>query len=307
MNILITGIGGPAGLNTLAFMPNDVNMFGCDCDAEAVERINRTGLKTPVFFKVPRAREEGFIETIKGLVVRNSIDLIIPTVDEELLVFSENDVGTRVAVSPMNTVNICNDKYLLYEKFRDYEFCPVYTLGKSDTAIYGKIFVKPRIGRGSRGSASFFTERNVPKQYLNSSYVVCEFLPGREYTVDAMCDLDGRLVYAVPRIRTEVIRGVSVKGKTEKNQEILKITEEICKVLKFVGPINLQFKLDAKSKPKLVEINPRFSGGLPITAASGINPMGILIDIVEGRSIDGERLEWKEIEAENDIIRRIKL
>ena len=306
MNILITGAGGPAGINTLAFMPKDVTAFACDTDSEAVEKIRKACIDVPVFFRIPRAREEGFLDSIKQIIRKNEIDLVIPTVDEELLVFSENPIE-QVIVSPMKTINACNDKYLLYEKFRDYAFCPIYTLGKSDVAIHGKIFVKPRIGRGSRNTAKYTTEKEVPSQYLSNEFVFCEYLPGKEYTVDAMCDLQGNLVYAVPRIRTDVLKGVSVKGITEKNQKILKITGEICKVLKFVGPINLQFKLDINSKPKLVEINPRFSGGLPITAASGISPLKILIDIAQGRVIDKSMLEWNEIESENEIMRRVRL
>ena len=121
-----------------------------------------------------------------------------------------------------------------------------------------------------------------------------------------MCNLEGRLLYAVPRIRIETSDGISVKGKTERNEELIRYTEEICKALKFIGPINLQFKLDYAGKPKLVEINPRFSGGLPITAAAGINPLEILIDVINRKEIEKNRVEWKEIETSNETIRRLK-
>jgi carbamoyl-phosphate synthase large subunit len=306
MNVLITGVGGPAGINTLTLMPKNVNVFGGDCDPEAVDRINKAGLNLPTFYKIPKANEEGFLDMIKEIVTKHNIDLVIPTVDEELLIFSENPLETKVAISPFTTINMCNDKYLLYEKFDGYEFCPVYALAGSDKGVYGKIFVKPRIGRGGRNTAFFESEGNIPKDYMTNNFVVCEYLPGKEYTVDAMCDFDGNLIFAVPRIRTEVIKGISVKGKTEKNDNVLKITGEICKVLKFIGPINLQFKLDANSKPKLVEINPRFSGGLPLTAAAGINPVEVLLEAAQG-NVDKDKLNWNEVEAENDVMRKLRL
>ena len=86
MNVLITGIGGPAGINTLTLMPRNVNVFGCDSDAEAVQRITRAGQSLPTFYTIPKANEEGFIDSINEIVLKNDIDLIIPTVDEELLV-----------------------------------------------------------------------------------------------------------------------------------------------------------------------------------------------------------------------------
>ena len=305
MNILITGIGGPSGITTLSLMPKDVKTFGCDADAEAEGRVRKTGLEAP-FFKVPLAREEGFLDAIRELVRENQIDLLIPQVDEELLFFAENDVGTRVVVSPPITLNTCLDKYQLYERFKDRGLCPAYALGDSEIRIYGQVFVKPRRGRGSRNSAGFASVSGIPKEFLTNSYVISEFLPGTEYTVDAMCDFQGSLVYAVPRVRTETLHGISIRGRTEKNREIMEITHEICKVLKFIGPINLQFKLDKAGKPKLVEINPRFSGGLPITAAAGINPVEILLELFRGNEIPKERLVWEEMESGNEVIRRLK-
>ena len=166
--------------------------------------------------------------------------------------------------------------------------------------------MKPRVGRGGRGAEAYDSMGSVPKEKLGDGNVICEYLPGNEYTVDTMCDLNGRLLYAVPRVRTEVLNGVSVRGRTENNADIIDIVREICKVLKFSGPINLQFKLNSQGKAKLVEINPRFSGGLPITAAAGIDPVAVLLDVAGGKEIPEERLRWNAVEADNEIMRRVR-
>ncbi len=305
MKVLITGVGGPAGINTVALLPRDIDAVCCDCDPAAQERAMRAGLRIPVFRKVPRADDKDFPAVIRKIIDEENIDTVIPTVDEELPVFSA-DQNERVIVSPAGTVKICDDKFLLFEKFRDYSFCPVYSLGGSDLAVYGKVFVKPRTGRGGRGAAPYPSMGEIPGDKLNDRNVICEYLPGDEYTVDAMCDLEGKLLYAVPRVRVEVSNGVSVTGRTENNTQLTDIVHEICKVLKFTGPINLQFKLTGRGKPKIVEINPRFSGGLPITAAAGIDPVRILLDVVQGKAIAPERLQWDEIESANEMIRRLK-
>jgi carbamoyl-phosphate synthase large subunit len=304
MNVLVTGVGGPAGINVLSLMPGDVNVFGCDADQAALDRVKKAGLHVE-FFLVPAASEKNFLISIEEVVKNNNIDVVISTVTEELLLLSGSRVHGVVA-SPISTIRTCNDKYMLYERFRGREFCPQYALPGSGK-MEGKVFVKPRIGRGSRGTASFDTMSKIPKEMLTNDFVVCEYLPGTEYTVDAMCGPDGQLVYAVPRARTEVVGGISVRGRTEKHGRILQITGEICKALKFTGPINLQFKLNNQGEPKLTEINPRFSGGLPITAAAGISPVEVLLDLVQGRKIDARRLQWRETEADNEIMRRLRL
>jgi carbamoyl-phosphate synthase large subunit len=71
----------------------------------------------------------------------------------------------------------------------------------------------------------------------------------------------------------------------------------ICNTLKFIGPINIQFKLDSQGIPKLVEINPRLSGGFPLTVASGVNSLEILYKLIKGEQINPKELEWNETES----------
>ena len=43
--------------------------------------------------------------------------------------------------------------------------------------------------------------------------IIQEYLPGKEYTVDVLSDLDGNSLLAIPRERIEVKAGISSKGK----------------------------------------------------------------------------------------------
>jgi carbamoyl-phosphate synthase large subunit len=204
-------------------------------------------------------------------------------------------------------VEVCNDKFLFYERFREYGFSPRYVVTdrKEDLAVFGreKIFMKPRIGRGSRGTRIFDDFGEIPDELVNRSNVFCEYLPGHEYTADVLCGFDGKPIVIMPRKRLEVLKGVCVKGRMEKNRKIIKNIEKMCEVLKFTGPINIQFKLDSKGTPKLVEANPRFSGGLPISIKAGVNPLTLLYDLVQGKKIEREKLAWKEIECSQEIER----
>ncbi len=306
MKVLVTGAGGPAGMNVISHSPADVGMVACDADPSAMERLGSRG-KNTTFYQVPYARdEEDFIKVIKEISSREEIDLIIPTVDEELLVFSRNRdrFRARVIVSPAETVETCNDKYLFYQRFIDQGFSPrhVVTDKRDDLRVFGneRLFMKPRVGRGSRGTETFENVKEIPEEQISKKNVFCEYLPGYEYTADVLCDLEGRPLVIMPRKRIEVYKGVCVRGRMERNHEIIGSIEKICDALKFIGPINIQFKMDSRVRPKLVEANPRFSGGLPITIKAGVNTPELLYDLVRGRQISRERLEWKEIEASQE-------
>lgn len=314
VKVLVTGVGGPAGRNVVSHSPETWEIVACDADSRAETRLASLGRTISRFYTVPYAREEKrFIKAVKDIVSREKIDLIIPTVDEELVTFSKNTVplaGVNVMNSPRETVEACNDKYLFYERFRDHGFAPRYvvTNKRDDLKEFAKekILMKPRIGRGSRGIRKFENADEIPDELINRNNVFCEYLPGYEYTADVLCDLDGNPVVIMPRKRLEVHNGVCVKGKMERNHKIIRNIEKMCRVLKFIGPINIQFKLDSGGKPKLVEANPRFSGGLPITIKAGVNTLELLNDLLEGRTISREKLEWKEIEAAQEIERPVR-
>mgnify|MGYP000041114636 CR=1 FL=1 len=303
MNVLITGSGGPAGINALRFLPPHIQRIACDADENAKQRMEEAGVANIKFYNVPPANHPEFLKALKKILKKENIDMVIPTVDEELLILAEKqkEMGAKVIISPYETIRTCNDKFLLYEVFKGFDFCPKYLVTESREDLldfFGrdKVLVKPRISRGSRGVYVFETPEAVPGELITEKNIFCEYLPGREYTVDALCDLEGNLVLAIPRLRVKTEKGVSIHGKTERNNEILRCVEKTCNTLKFIGPINIQFKYDSKEKPKLVEINPRLSGGFPITVASGLNPLEILFRMIEGERIDKETLVWFEKE-----------
>ena len=290
--------------------PNDI--VACDANPAVIEKFRVIGRGNVKFIVVPEAAESSYLGKIREIVKDEGIGLVIPTVDEELSALSGNEdsVGAKVLISPKKTISTCLDKAMLYKSMKGEGFCPVFVVAseRRDLEIFGngKVFMKPRAGRGSRGTMLYDNVSDIPDDVINSQNVFCENLPGREYTVDSLFDFKGNLLVAIPRVRLETLRGISIRGKTEKNLKIIKNVERISKMLRFFGPVNIQFKMNENCVFKLVEINPRLSGGLPLSVASGVDIPSLLPDIAEGKHIRKERLEWKETEAFNEIVYRTR-
>ncbi len=309
MRILVTGLGGPAGTNVVNLLPAGSVVAACDSNPKKREELARTGVSGVRFYTVPHARShDAFKRAINEIIKRENIDVLIPTVDEELLVFSyrPEHFNARVVVSPYTTIKTCNDKALLYSAISDEPFCPrhVVTGTRQDLAVFGSgpVFMKPRQGRGSRGTRYFQNYAEIPQELISRDNVFCEHLPGQEYTVDVLCDLGGIPVVMVPRKRLDVISGISSRGETQRHPEIEEKVKKLCNILRFMGPSNMQFKADRTGSMKLVEINPRFSGGLPITAEAGANIPELLCMMLSGKDIP--RTEWKEGIFNNRIMKR---
>jgi carbamoyl-phosphate synthase large subunit len=58
---------------------------------------------------------------------------------------------------------------------------------------------------------------------------------------------------------------------------------------------NVQFKRDACGVAKLLEINPRFPGTLPLTAAAGVDIPALLLDDYSGRPLPQAVLPYETV------------
>src|SRR5439155_19577104 len=111
--------------------------------------------------------------------------------------------------------------------------------------------------------------------------IVQDYLPGTEFTVDVLCDFGGRVLSLVPRERLVIRAGVSDKGVTRRNEQVMKFAKEVAEKLKIIGPANIQCKWDGRGV-SLIEVNPRFSGGIPLTIAAGADFPALLVQLKAG-------------------------
>lgn len=106
VKIMVTGIGGPAGRNVaLLLLEKGHTVIGVD-----MQRISLPGVK---MHRIPPASHPLFLEKLYTLTVEESIQLLIPTVSEELpIIASEWKNGAtyrqslaNIKQSPMQMIN----------------------------------------------------------------------------------------------------------------------------------------------------------------------------------------------------------
>lgn len=239
----------------------------------------------------PLSNSPDYIPTLLDICVKRKIKMIIPTIDEELPLFGRSkkdfmDIGVIPLVSDERVGLICNDKTETAKFFAENGFpfaksSPPETID-FETATY-PLFIKPRRGRGSIGA---YTVKNRKELDFFSSYVtdpvIQEYLEGREYTIDVLAGLDGRILSVVPRERLVIRSGVSDRGRTHRYMKLIGLCKTICERLGVVGPVNMQCKAN-NGKITFFEINPRFSGAIQLTIASGADFFSMIINEAMGR------------------------
>jgi carbamoyl-phosphate synthase large subunit len=241
---------------------------------------------------VPLTTDPRYIPIIKSICFRERIHLLIPTIDDELPLFGKHRenfaaMGIKVAVSSERTGLICNDKYATAQFLQEKKIPFARTWLPSElnfNKLTYPLFLKPRSGRGSVGA---FMIRNEHELRFFLEYVpdpiVQEFLEGKEFTIDLLADFGGRVISVVPRERMVVRSGVTDRGRTMNHPGLIEMAIRTAEALDIRGPANIQVKLQ-EGKAALFEVNPRFSGGIPLTIAAGADFPGWLIEMCCGRN-----------------------
>jgi biotin carboxylase len=109
--------------------------------------------------------------------------------------------------------------------------------------------------------------------------MVLEYLEGREYSIDCLASNE-RLYAAVPRMKGEG----RVRELVE-SLELIQIAHKFHDEYKLPYVFNIQVKYN-KGIPKLLEINPRMSGGMHISCLSGINFPFLALKILLGEKVE---------------------
>jgi carbamoyl-phosphate synthase large subunit len=241
---------------------------------------------------VPLSTDPMYLAVIAEICRVERIGLVVPTIDDELSVFAEHvgqftDAGVRVAISPLATTTICNDKYETCRMLSELGVPAVETYLPDELPIdpVCPLFIKPRVGRGG---VYAYPVRDARQLEFFLDYVpdpvVQTFLDGPEFTIDLLCDFDGEPLSIVPRERVVIRAGVVDRGRTVRDERLIELGLACAQALKFFGAVNIQCRM-VDGRPIVFEVNPRFSGGIPLTIAAGADFPRMLVDLASGREV----------------------
>lgn len=232
----------------------------------------------------------------------NSIDIFVPGKEASLVSAAREKFaaqGTRVLCAAQQEV-----LHLLHDKARFYQtvdlasappaaFRVVETVEQFDAAyrelreFHAKLCIKPSVsvyGLGfsvideKRGAAQLLLEgvqyhiglddlrRGFAAMDGFRTMLVMEYLDGHEYSVDCIGD-NGRLVCAIPRKKAMV----AGQGQTiDMRDDILEGARQLTAAYGLNGVFNVQFR-ESQNGLRLLEINPRMSGGIAMACLAGPN------------------------------------
>ncbi len=268
--ILVTGVGGPAGESVAAMLrARGHSVLGVDA-----RNIEAGGFG---FSRVPMAADPEFVEELARVAERGRIELLIPTVTEELPLIAaqwHSVSAVPAMIGPADAVHTAHDKYLTCDRLSQCgiavpRFClPSQVRSTDDVArILGwPCLSKPRTGRGGRGVKVLRQMHWKTLAALDDSAVLQEFLPGVDYCADTFLPRDparAPLVVVLEKTRLkEGIVGNAAEVLRVKAPDVAALARAAGSCLGFVGPIDVDIRRGADGRPAVLEINARFGANL---------------------------------------------
>lgn len=300
MRLLMTGAGGAAAISVWKSLAAEHELHMADMDPLA------TGLYlVPEGQRliIPRGDDPRLVDVLLDTCKARPIEMLLPTVDAELFpVAMARDkfeaIGITLPISPAECLRLCRDKQLLLDAVAGKVPVPGNEPLTQESA--GRVssfprFVKPRLGAGSRGVARINRREDLDKQPKDGSVMLQEYLPGEEFSVDVYVRRDGIVVGAVPRERMKVDSGIAVASRTVDVPEVIQAAVRTAEIIGIRGVANVQFKRAADGVFKLLEVNPRYPGTLPLTAAAGVDMPKLMMDEAMGRPVPDRLMPFKEL------------
>jgi len=250
----------------------DGGIFGADMNPSMSAACNVLSKS----FVLPHVLKSEYVDELKSLCLNESIKLVVPTIDTELLKLAEHkqefkDLGITIVVSNSELVVPCRDKRLTHDLFYDIGFPVPVTYSLNNITF--PCFSKPISGSLSQNirilqSQDELDTWDVPKSEMMYMEIISrdEF---DEYTIDVYYTQESVLTCMVPRQRVEVRGGEISKGRT--NKALIDLLKgPMSKLETAFGCLTLQvFKSKTTEQIYGIEINPRFGGGFPLSNAAG--------------------------------------
>jgi carbamoyl-phosphate synthase large subunit len=328
--VVLTGIGLDGGPDIIRALRADpaisVRVVGVDASAEQPSRYLCDG-----FHVVPPRDDPSYVESVARVAAGEGARVIypLPAHDQEIFARARANLageGFAVPVSPVESVRICDDKWLLYERLRETlpavvpATQPVHSIEElAETAArFGypeqRVCIRRKVSRGAIGlrvldagaaRLSALLDEN-PGSLLMSldeaidvlaqagsfpTYLVQEYLPGDEWDVDVLCR-DGEAVVVATRHNLEMMGAGAMRSALEPSETLASLATEIIGELGLNAVVNFAFRSDRRGDPKLLEINPRIPSSILCAMAGGLNLVSLAVRQALGERLEAAEPEW---------------
>jgi carbamoyl-phosphate synthase large subunit len=211
----------------------------------------------------PRFDHPGYVPFLQELVADHGVKAVVPLTDLDIETLSSGDLPAFVP-----DPDVCR---ATYDKYETHELLLRLGLPSPPTVLPGTepesypVMVKPRRGSGARSihPAADRAQMEFFVDYVDEPVMVQRMMGGDYFSIDLLCDLEGRCLNAIPRTMIESRGGESIKGTVVHDEELIELGRSVGEALPVKGPCTVQVFRDPTYGLGITDVNTRFGGAFP--------------------------------------------
>jgi carbamoyl-phosphate synthase large subunit len=238
----------------------------------------------------PPFGSDEYVPFLQDLVREHDVRAIVPLTDLDIEILGH--AGDLPAfVPPPAVARATFDKWEAHELLLSHGLPSPPTVLPGDEPSSYPVVVKPRQGSGARSVhvAADREEAEFFARYIREDVMVQKLLTGDHFSIDIMCDLDGRCLNAIPRSMLESRGGESIKGTVTDDEELIELGRRLGEALPVRGPCTFQVFRDPEVGVAIYDVNTRFGGGFPshmYGARAGRTYPELIVRMAGGESVE---------------------
>lgn len=273
-----------------------------------------------VFETVPSGADPSYPDVMAEICRKCSVNLIFPCSDEEVIALMPhkkklNSAGVMLACNDPEVISIITDKIATYRQLEKLGIpMPLWRVASNAKELTGALddilaatgnaAIKNPRGRGGRGifvinSSLQRVEQRPGSQelHMNRNTFIDDYAEAllkdepilvMERLIDPVCDLDvlawkGKSVTMVPR-RRHSSTAPNEGHVLFQSDELETIGRKIVGALNMSWLFDIDFMMNSRQQPIVLEINPRASGSVAVGMIAGIPLMDDLVSLAYGET-----------------------
>jgi predicted ATP-grasp superfamily ATP-dependent carboligase len=297
-NILVTDACRGAAVAVIRSLARSgYNVIAADSDACSPGLASRY-VKHRVVYTCPKSDPHQFIEDLLEAVEKYQIDLIIPVTEQAVLPLEAErervERVCRVPWAPLDSVDTVRDKGLTFELAEKLnvpypQTCLVHTAEEAVLAapnLGWPLVLKPNSSHTMSGqdavrvwSVSYARDEQDLREKMKPFEGTCpvllqEYFQGAGVGVEVLAH-EGEPICAFQhrRLREVPLTGgaSSIRRSDALDPQLYAYSLDLLKALKWTGLAMVEFKQNEQGEARLMEINGRIWGSLPVAVAAGVD------------------------------------
>ena len=284
--VLVISGGGFQGLTLVRALQqrSDVHVIICDIFPENPTRYLCLDYRTAP----PISNLDAFSRFVLDTAKQDHVDVIFPATARELPALSRlkaelESIGTRVAVSGTNVLDILLDKLKTYEWLQTAGLPVQETFDPADCTVSYPLLGRPRNGWGGRGLIAVYNAEELQNHHNEwATHIWTRWLSGfDEFSLDFAIGLNGDVSPIVLRRRLRVSGGFSLISESVTDAPLFHLAKRAAQALSDLGGrglFNIQVLATNDCEYLLSDVNPRSGTSATHALAEGINLPGFFVD-----------------------------